>query len=1119
MTSLLTIWPSDLTAVFASKVASLMKENGLEENIYRTLECSEMDSRRLAAQLSAAYGQLVPLDTVDPELHCVVVLPLWEDNPDDSLKKVAEAIALSANRMSVIVMGLQENLRHLFEPSLKSESRDLPAEKEKVKANIGRLEKLIGEKFPTGALVPVDDYIVNGAPVGFTLGALANYFGVFFIALCVAYRSVMPPALTSGEGGRLLGVGISRLEFSRRRVAEFLLHRAFLAALDLAAINTDSIDTQRALNHAHRLLDGLEKRYPLFYEQKILPLLRDSGQDYGTIAAEAAPLLDQEVNDIEQELTAFMHDDSLSLPEKEAIMALVVGRDSALLKGVTYDESFPLLDDAVAEPMKLYIDTFNRLAPGDGSLLPLRGDFPLLKLDEDTDDQAVNVANKQQNESAFDPLPYIKELKRSILDVTSFIRRKEAELAALEKGENERRVVEEDKKKGGDSAEQEEDKLPPIVEQPLDEQYAVPAGLKPMDSVDMRPYFSKVRNQKNLGSCGAFAVTSMYEAIMNRFSPENAERADLSERFLFYYTHVVTGKPEGGSNYREMLHILGSKGICSESLYPYTTVNLQSPPSEEAIADAQTHRVLKALQSPLCTSGTSEDKLRANHKLYTSALSEGHPVAIALRLYDNFGDNGPYINRPTADQAAGESTENHGRVIVGYSEKDKFYIVRNSWSETFGDKGYCYISAAYIDDPELCYYACIITETTETGATPRKVLPLTAQFGSTEAEIKMASIRNILDEARVQLGSRKELYQVFYSYYSALMQRLQLPDLRNKLRSLAEEEAAGTFMDINQRREQYSRDFVANFKAFKQSYLTGAAILSVVTLAYCVAVGLMSDFENPGTGTVASWIIGGVLIVVTVACWLHYPFACKRRHREMNEYLAGLAVEEEGARRNLLEMQLRYHIGGLWIDRLEELRTRLNSLCRRLDSYNDHLRNWYREDSEKGAELAVSEGQMFISLADADLLAEFFDRNCEKIVDGISLMDTFESYRVDKETIKEARERLAAEVSRAILALMEDYSITDHLLGVRSYDYVAPCDMTGLLGTMLRCGQTVTRHVTTGLTAPLWVIVADVAPVLKPRWAAAISPHFPVNPVEVPSATSDTLSLISLQPLSSAALR
>ena len=50
-------------------------------------------------------------------------------------------------------------------------------------------------------------------------------------------------------------------------------------------------------------------------------------------------------------------------------------------------------------------------------------------------------------------------------------------------------------------------------------------------------------------------------------------------------------------------------------------------------------------------------------------------------------------------------------VIVGYLNKASVYIVRNSWGERFGDKGYCYIPYAYIENQELCRQACTITET------------------------------------------------------------------------------------------------------------------------------------------------------------------------------------------------------------------------------------------------------------------------------------------------------------------------------------------------------------------------------------------------------------------------
>jgi hypothetical protein len=40
-------------------------------------------------------------------------------------------------------------------------------------------------------------------------------------------------------------------------------------------------------------------------------------------------------------------------------------------------------------------------------------------------------------------------------------------------------------------------------------------------------------------------------------------------------------------------------------------------------------------------------------------------------------------------------------LCVGYSDADKVFIVRNSWGESWGDRGYCYIPYDYMTNPDL----------------------------------------------------------------------------------------------------------------------------------------------------------------------------------------------------------------------------------------------------------------------------------------------------------------------------------------------------------------------------------------------------------------------------------
>lgn len=967
-----------------------------------------------------------------------------------------------------------------------------------------------------GALVVVDDYIVNGAPIGFTAGSLAVYLSAFFTALCEAYHKVIPPTLFAGSDDRMAAVGVSSLEFNRRRLSEYLLHKAFIAALDKAEINRGTVDAQVALTRARRILADIDKRYPDFFSREILPLVRDRNLPEGEVAAEAAPLLDAEIGALESDLTAFLDDESLSLPEKEAVMAMILGRDNPRLRGVGYDENTMLLDDAGRVPVNLYVDTFNELAEGSG-ILPVRGDFPKLRRYE-TDPLTGQRVESPENRRAFDPLPDIKRLKRQILDTTAFIRKKTDELHELIEADRTRRTVEEDKRghEGfGDRPVQAE-----IKEQPLDEVYVPSGSGRHMESVDLRPFFSPARSQGKLGSCTTFAVVSMYEAIMNRFAAEGAERANLSERFVYYYSNVLKGKPEGGSNYYDQLAVLGQQGICREELFGYTTENLGEAPSEEAVEEAKGHRVLKALQIPLCDKGTEEEKMRENHRLLTSALAEGYPVGIALRLYDNFGDNGPYINRPDEKDKATGPTENHAMVLVGYSESEKCYIVRNSWGDYFGDNGYCYISAAYIDDPGYNFFACVIAETTESKrGKGSQVQPVTSPFAGTETQINIAAIRNVLDEAYVILRSRQELYNENYRYYRALMQQLCMPQARTRLRQAAEEKSAEVLIDIAGRRSRLEESFVGELKAFRRNYIKWALALTGVTLFYVLVAVILTCYGLHDMNTPSWWIAGGLQTALTVFVWLNYKWAVRKRRRELNDRLADLAQAEANARRDLLEKQIRFHVAGMWLDRLHDLSIGLDKVYNRLVSYNDHLKAWYAEDSSEAASLAPPEGSMFISLGRAELLDRFFDSNRDLIAGKIDLMETFRGYSVDSETIEAARRRISEEVMKVIASLLEPFRLSDFLLGQASYPYLDPLPLEETLAGMLRLGQPSSRHVTTGLSSPMRLLLMKVPPSQAPAWQERVAPCFPFVPLTVDTLRPDSLILLTVQPLGPASLR
>lgn len=89
------------------------------------------------------------------------------------------------------------------------------------------------------------------------------------------------------------------------------------------------------------------------------------------------------------------------------------------------------------------------------------------------------------------------------------------------------------------------------------------------------------------------------------------------------------------------------------------------------------------------------------------ALANQDPVLVGIHVYPNF-DATPAsgIVPPVTEK---KSRGGHALVVVGYDEKNGWFIVRNSWGTKFGDHGYAYIhyqtllnmtnSVAYVTKP------------------------------------------------------------------------------------------------------------------------------------------------------------------------------------------------------------------------------------------------------------------------------------------------------------------------------------------------------------------------------------------------------------------------------------
>ena len=84
-------------------------------------------------------------------------------------------------------------------------------------------------------------------------------------------------------------------------------------------------------------------------------------------------------------------------------------------------------------------------------------------------------------------------------------------------------------------------------------------------------------------------------------------------------------------------------------------------------------------------------------------LSEGHPIIFGLSLFERFfsPSKGGFIPTPEEGEKAAAEHGKHAMLLVGYNDRKQVFIVRNSWGESWGDKGYCYLNYDYVANPKF----------------------------------------------------------------------------------------------------------------------------------------------------------------------------------------------------------------------------------------------------------------------------------------------------------------------------------------------------------------------------------------------------------------------------------
>jgi hypothetical protein len=235
----------------------------------------------------------------------------------------------------------------------------------------------------------------------------------------------------------------------------------------------------------------------------------------------------------------------------------------------------------------------------------------------------------------------------------------------------------------------------PVPPQPLPPAFD---SVAVQDAVDLRKYCTPVGDQGQTSRCSAFAWTHAAELVNNMKTGETPRLSPTFAMLEFQraqgdaqdYAYAYSGG-DGTSGGPDPGRVLAEEGVCRQELWPDDS---ETPADSERVlsADAERHK-LDATPHPIAL----EDVRKA--------LSAGCPVHVAMNTGVAFSG----VGRDGVFDAAEPPSGRHGRhamLMVGYT--GNFYILKNSWGESWGDKGYGYVPQSVLADSDAEFVAALV---------------------------------------------------------------------------------------------------------------------------------------------------------------------------------------------------------------------------------------------------------------------------------------------------------------------------------------------------------------------------------------------------------------------------
>ncbi|MGN6614791.1 MAG: C1 family peptidase [Candidatus Nitrosocosmicus sp.] len=208
--------------------------------------------------------------------------------------------------------------------------------------------------------------------------------------------------------------------------------------------------------------------------------------------------------------------------------------------------------------------------------------------------------------------------------------------------------------------------------------------------IDLRPQCpSQVYSQGQLGSCTANAIAAAIE-----FDLLKQKRQDFmpSRLFIYYNERDIEGTvdEDSGAMIRDGVKSVARQGVCPETECTYDTDRFTEKPPENCYEDA------------LKTRARSYARVARTLNQFKGCLASGYPFVFGFSVYESFeSEEVAQSGIATIPTSQEKLLGGHAVLAVGYDDDQNRFIVRNSWGDSWGMKGYFTMPYSYLLDENL----------------------------------------------------------------------------------------------------------------------------------------------------------------------------------------------------------------------------------------------------------------------------------------------------------------------------------------------------------------------------------------------------------------------------------